>query len=91
MQKTNIVKTRIVKEEVFRKILEDKKLRDILIIVTGIRDSGVCSFARRRSQNRIKNEDILNAIRKYTGWNDNQIFEKIGSENFNSWEQVNSN
>lgn len=76
MEKTNIVKSRIVKDEVFAKVLSDVKLRDLLIQVTGIRDSGVCSFARRKSQNRIKNEDILNAIRDYTGWSDDEIFEK---------------
>ena len=71
----NIVKTRIVKDVVFRKIFEDKKLRDILIITTGMRDSGVCAFARRKSQKRITNIDIITAIKKYTGWSDDEIFQ----------------
>ncbi|MEG2079604.1 hypothetical protein [Chryseobacterium sp.] len=75
MLETNILKTRIVKDNVFSTILKDRNLRDKLILVTGIRDSGVCAFARRKSQKRVKNEDILNVIRKHTGWNDEEIFE----------------
>lgn len=75
MKKTKIEKTQIVKDMVFRKILEDRDLRDILMKIAKIRDSGVCAFARRKSQRRVKNVDILNAIKAHTGWGDNEIFE----------------
>lgn len=75
MIKANIVKTRIVKDAVFLKILKDKKLRDILMATTGLRDAGVCSFARRKSQTKVTNIDIINAIKNYTKWTDDEIFE----------------
>lgn len=75
MNETKIEKTQVVKDTVFLKILQDKDLRDILMEITKIRDSGVCAFARRKSQKRVKNVDILNAIKAHTGWGDNEIFE----------------
>lgn len=75
MIKAKIMKTRIVKDAVFSKILNDKKLRDILIVTTGLRDSGVCSFARRKSQTKVTNIDIITAIKNYTKWTDDDIFE----------------
>lgn len=75
MEKANITKSLKVKDTVFRKIIEDKNLRDILINITKIRDSSVCAFARRKSQSRVKNIDVLNAIKAHTGWSDNEIFE----------------
>ena len=75
MQNTNIRKSRVVKDSVFTKILEDQKLRDILMEVTGLREPGVRSIGYRKSQKGIKDEDRLNAIREYTGWTDDEIFE----------------
>ena len=75
MKKTKIEKTLKVRDTVFRKILEDKALRDILMEIENIRDSGVCAFARRKSESRVKNIDVLNAIKAHTGWDDNEIFE----------------
>lgn len=75
MEDTNIIKTRTVKDAVFLRILEDKKLRDVLSSLTGTRDHNVCTFARRKSQNRIKNIDIIEAIKNHTGWGDAEIFE----------------
>ena len=77
MKKTNIAKRRIVKDKVFRKILEDQNLRDILMVVTGLREPGVKAFAGRRSQKSVKDIDVVEAIKKYTGWNDEEIFETI--------------
>jgi len=60
MIKAKIMKTRIVKDAVFSKILNDKKLRDIL---------------RRKSQTKVTNIDIITAIKNYTKWTDDDIFE----------------
>lgn len=72
MIEAKIVKTHIVKDAVFSKILNDKKLRDILIFTTGLRDS---SFARRKSQTKVTNIDTITAIKDYTKWTDDDIFE----------------
>lgn len=80
MQLTNITKRRVVRDKVFCKILQDKKLRDILILVTGLRDHSVCAFARRRSQKSVKEVDVYKAILEYTGWTDEDFFETTKTE-----------
>lgn len=76
-QGAKLRKKKIVRDEVFELILKDHDLRDAIMQSTGLRDSGVYSFARRKSQSRVLDINIMRAIKKHTGWTDKEIFTTI--------------
>ncbi len=76
-QNAKVRKKKIVRDEVFRKILDDHELRDRIMEATGLRDDGVRAFAYRKSQKRIMDINIMNAIKKHTKWTDKEIFTTV--------------
>ncbi|AZA73535.1 hypothetical protein [Chryseobacterium indoltheticum] len=76
MQSTKIKKRLKVKDTVYRKILDDFGLRDKLIEITGLRESGVLAFAYRKSERAVRDFEVMQAIKEHTGWTDKEIFEE---------------
>ena len=73
MKQANITKTNKIKDTVYRKIQEDYDLRIKIARDVQMRENALYLAALRNAK-RIEHYFIIEAFKKHSGWDDDQIF-----------------
>lgn len=77
LHNTKVVKKKIIRDEVFRKILDDYELLDKLKEATGLRENSVRQIAYRKSHRRLMDVNIMAVVKNHTKWTDKEIFTTV--------------
>lgn len=65
----------MLKEEIKKECLSNTELFNEICTVTGKTPTGCIQFLQRNSSKELKSIDVCNAIKKYTGFTEEQIYE----------------
>jgi hypothetical protein len=71
---TNILKSKKIRPEVFREIIENYNLRKKIADEMGSRETTVYNWAYRESE-KVSNYFVVKTIKEHTGWTDSKIFQ----------------